>query len=218
MLTLFEKFYLLASGDEQGIAVLGKGKEIEYGLAGAVLSDLAVCGKVIGNDKHRLEAQNTDLTTDSILDQVFQEILGGEHPRKIDYWVDFIAKKPKKLHNQIANRLATEGVFKQDERHFLWVIPSPVYPDLQGPAKYGLKEHLRAFILLSGEGDLNDLALLSLLQASNLLKLVFTKDERKIVRQRIREFITREALANPAAQTIQEIGKAVATELVDAGG
>ncbi len=216
MLTLFEDFYLVATNDNRDIAVPSKGRKIDYGLAGAILSDLALGGKIKVNDKLRLEVQDTNLTNDDILDQFFKEIMGSEHPRKVDYWVNFLASKPKKLRKQLHNRLVIDGVLKQDDSHFLWVIPSPAYPNLNCAAKFGVKEHLRTFILLCGEGDLRDLALLSLLHACKLEKLVLTKDERRSARQRMREMMTREALGNPIAQSIEDIAKSVSTELFDA--
>jgi len=57
------------------------------------------------------------------------------------------------------------------------------------------------------------LALLSLAKACNILKLIFTIDERKWARHRIYELMVKQALNNPLVQYIQEIEAAVESQV-----
>jgi hypothetical protein len=86
------------------------------------------------------------------------------------------------------------------------------YADSSNPrlsAKYVLKSQLRELALTQAEADLSDLALLGLAKASNMLNLVFTKDERKAAKRWIYTAITSRAMNEAAAQILQAIGQAV---------
>jgi hypothetical protein len=70
---------------------------------------------------------------------------------------------------------------------------------------------LRSLILPSQSPELAEIALVTLLQASNKLDLLFFKDERKLARHRIDEQMMVQAMSDPVGQTLQEICMAVAS-------
>jgi hypothetical protein len=106
----------------------------------------------------------------------------------------------------------------REDSHLQWVIPSPMSPQFDAPVKYEIKNRLREIVLAGCDADLRSLALLSLLRATRLHRMIFTKDERRVARRRIYEMIVGEALNNPVAQSVEEIEDAVSTAFSDGTG
>lgn len=215
MLTLFEELFLLTLDDEKGNVIAETRVGLGYGMAGAILAELAILGKLQVNKDHRIEILDSTETGDDILDSSILELRASERLRKTPYWVETLAARPKKSRTQVGDQLVSKGMLTREGGHLQWVVPSPLYPQFDAPAKYQIKNRLREIVLACGEADLRSLALLSLLQATKLLKLVFTKDERRVARRHIYEKVVGEALGDPVAQTIEEIQEAVATALAD---
>lgn len=211
MFTLSESLFLLTLSENHGtIDTSAKGK-FYYALSGAILDELIMLGKAQINPDRRLVVADAAVTGDRTLDNALHRLEDIDHPRKAAFWVKSIVSRPKKLQKQIYNCLVSDGVLSQGEDEYHWVIPSQVFAGCNAPAKYCLKESLRAIVLTNQETDLRSLALLSLLDASNHLRLVFTKDERGEAKQRIHELMLSEALKNPAAEAIEEVQSAVAS-------
>lgn len=218
MLRLFEELFLLALDDDKGVVIAFAGASLNYGLAGAVLAELALLKRVRVNEKRRLEVVDTTQVGDEILDQALQQLMASEHYKKIDFWVNSFAAQLKKIRARMGDRLVDSGVLTREDGHFLWVTPMPTNMQFNGTVKYAIKQRVRNIVLGCETSDLHDLGLLSLLQASKLTKLVFTRDERRTARRHIYQLVVREAMINPVAQTMEEIAEAVSTAAADANG
>ena len=216
MLSLLEELFLLSIDDSTGTVLSSAGKALGFGLAGAVLAELALQNKVCVNDKGRLELIDDTETGDKLLDKVLREMQASEKPRKLTYWVNTLSARPKKFRQQLEESLAAKGIIAEEDGYGEAGYATSADSQPVFPSKYEIKNRLRAGILAEEEIDLRSLALLSLARASKLLNLIFTKDERRAARRYIREKILREALANPVAQSIEEIETAVSASLADA--
>jgi golgi phosphoprotein 3 len=209
MLTLFDELYLLTQHADREKKSTYKYEKFYYGLAGSILAELALAGKVQVNQKHRLELVDAATTGDEILDRALLMMQESAKPRKLTYWVEELTGKFEKITKRLTERLVSNGVFNVEDDEFLWAIPSQVYPDHNASAKYCLKEHLRAIALADGVNDVRSLALLCLVDSTEMLDLVFTRDERREANRNIHEMLITEALKEPAAQAIEEIHNAV---------
>ena len=96
-----------------------------------------------------------------------------------------------------------------EDKRILWVIPCPGSPEPCGSAKYWLKTRLRKVALADQEANLQDLALLNLVQSLDWFELIFTQDERKLAARRMHGMLVSLAMGNPVAQSIEEIGAAI---------
>jgi hypothetical protein len=209
MLTLGEELFLLCVDEESGIVIPRLKRQLRYGLAGAVLVELALQGKVRVDQKGRLELLNAEPAGDELLDQALEKLSESKRERKLNAWIDSLAAKSNKLCKRTEKQLESCGVIQRQNGRVEWVVPSPDRSEEQVPAKYGIKSRLREQILSGAEPDLRSLALLDLLRACNLLKLVFTKDERKAARQCIYERMVGEGLRDNTAQEIADITQTV---------
>ncbi len=212
MSTLFEELFLLAFHEDKGKLIPWATENLPVGLAGAILAELALNDRVRVEENHRLELLDSSPTQDEILDAALEKIQSSERPRKITYWVNQLNEKPKKLFEQLEERLVAKGIFQQEESSFI-SLPSQNELDGQNAsARYWLKRRLRGLALTDQEVDLRGLTLLNLVQACNFVDLIFTRDERKTARRRIYELLVGTALSNGQAQAIEEIGRAVESQ------
>lgn len=212
MSTLFEELFLLAFHEDKGKLIPWATENLPVGLAGAILAELALNDRLRVEENHRLELLDASPTQDEVLDAALEKIQSSERPRKVSYWVNQLNEKPKKLFEQLEERLEAEGIFQRDESSFI-SLPSQNELDGQNAsARYWLKRRLRGLALTDQEADLRGLALLNLVQSCDFIDLVFTRDERKIARRRIYELLVGTALSNGQAQAIEEIGRAVESQ------
>ena len=137
----------------------------------------------IAIDGDRIVVVDQSPTGLPILDQVLKLIVESVKPRKINRWIAQIPAED--LPKQIAGSLVDKKILRMEEKKFLWVIPYETYHEQDASAKYWIKTHLRAVVLAGEKAGEQDIVLLSLLKACDLLNLVFTRDERKSARSHI---------------------------------
>jgi hypothetical protein len=207
MQTLFEDFYLLCIHEDKGTVVKSAEGALRYGLAGAILAELALSNRLRVDAKHRLEAADPTPTGDAVLDEALHKIHKADEAQKVGAWVKTLSKGSADLRETLAARLVQAGVVTEEETRFLWVTPYPPGQPGAPSARYWLKNDLRATALACMDTDVRRLALLMLVQACDLLSLAFTKDERKVADGNIYELLMAEGLRSPVVQTLQEIGE-----------
>jgi golgi phosphoprotein 3 len=208
MLTLYDELFLLSISDAKGEVVGSVASYLPYGLAGAVLAELALLGKVQA-ERRRLSVVDSTPAGDELLDESLALIALSDRPRTLTHWISALGAR--KMQKRIAKGLVTKNVLRVERKRILWVIPYDAHPQQDASAKYWIKGKLRTVVLAGGEADPHTVALLSLLRACHLLDLVFTKDERKAAADKINELVNGELLGEAVAQTLAELdGAAVA--------
>jgi hypothetical protein len=95
-----------------------------------------------------------------------------------------------------------------EKKKFSWISPSVVYPQIDGSTKYWLKARLRAIVLAGEKSESQDIALLSLLSACQLLRLVFTRDERSAAQKQVQALVLGEIYGETLARLLSDIDHA----------
>lgn len=208
-LNLAEELFLLAINEENGRLA---STYLNYGLAGAMLADLALLGRVRLGEKRKLMVVDETPTGDSLLDLGFTEILEAKRPAKLLDWVNILAEK--RFWKRVPESLIAKGILYKEDKQFLWVFPYVAYPQKDANAKYWIKENLRSIALTSQTGEARRVILLGLCKACQMMNLIFTKDERKAAARRINELRQGEALGEAVAKTLEEIQSAAAAAVV----
>ncbi len=209
MLTLYEDLYLLALDDEKGNFFSFTRKAIAYPLAGAILAELALAGKLGLGEKLRLVASGAEPAGDPILDGVWEQFRLSEKPRKPAYWVHRLSEEPQRLRLIMGERLVQKNVLLQDEKRFYRPAGGVQQAQAAAPDKYQMKLRLRASVLSTGESDLRSLVLLKMVAAGDLLGLVFTLDEIEMAGRMIQKQFLTAALQSTIMQVVEEIEQAV---------
>lgn len=203
MLNLAEELFLLALNDDKGTVQNSASWVLPYGLAGAMLADLALHGKVAAAGQKRVAILDPAPTDDAVLDAALSEIAGAKRPRKAHSWIEELSRK--RSWRRVPESLMAKGVLQEEEKRWLWVVPYAAYPQQDASAKYWIKQDLRAIVLAGREPDPRRLALLSLVYACRMLPLLLTKDERQPAGQRVAELVANDAIGQLVAQVIAEV-------------
>jgi hypothetical protein len=207
MLTISEKLFLLSIDDGRGKVTSFVSSSLRYGLAGAVLAELALLGNVAVEDKV-LKLDDYSPTGNDLFDEVLTRISQEKRLHKPGYWVNVLASR--KLQKQIAEQLEAKNILRIEEKRYFWVIPYELYPQQDASAKYWVKQQLRSVVLAGDKSQPDIVVLLSLLKACSLLNLVFTRDERKSAGKRVDALVKGEVFGDVVAKTIEEIETAAA--------
>jgi len=217
MLTLVENLFLLSIDDVKGTVAVGIYGELYYGLAGGLLADLVLQNKLTSKENCVTVSDNTP-TGDDLLDEALTKIASAKKPRRTNHWISVLPSK--NLPTRIAERLVIKNVLRMEEKRYLWVIPSQASPQQDASAKYWLKQHLRAVVLAGEKAEPRDVALLSLLKACSLSKMVFTKDERKWAQKKVEALMADEVFGPAVGEVLADIEAALiaATAAVAANG
>ncbi len=211
MLTLYEELQLLSIHADKGIFIGSALDRLKPGLVGAILAELALAGKICLSNNRRLQLVDDSLTDDPVLDCAIADLKNPEKERKFGYWINTLSQKPEKLRKKITAGLVQKGLLMQEDDNLVWVIPSPLHPEIKASTKYAVIQHLRSIVLAKEDAHPREIAFLSLVSACGLLDLVFLRDERKAASQYINELVVYEAMKDPNLETIQEIDSAIAS-------
>ncbi len=215
MFTIFDQLFLLSLHGEKCTVLPGIYKNLKIGLVGAVIDELIVQGKLQVIRNNKLELIESTPMGDEILDEALTLLQNAEKPRKSTYWIEKLGEELRIGKKRMLARLLNEGILTQGEETVSWTLPYEDSPNPKASAWFVQKNRLRELVLTQGEPGKCQLGLLSMLKASKLLRLVFTRDEGKIARRWIYATLMDQAMKEPVAQSIQEIAAAIETEIED---
>ncbi len=200
-LNIPEKLFILSIDDERGEIKSSIKSTLQYGLAGGLLAELQLANK-IQLQGGRLTLADSTPTGDAWLDEVLAEIAAAQKPRKLSRWIEILGRK--QIIRQTASRLAERNVISIEKKRYLWIIPYDIYPQVDASAKYWVKQRLRGIALAGEKTHAQDLILLSLLKACGLLRLLFTRDERKYASKKVQELVKGETFGETVARLLEQ--------------
>lgn len=206
-LTIPEKLFILAIDDDRGAVAPFVKDSLGYGLAGGLLAELALAKK-IQLVEGRLAIVDAAALPEPLLHGTLAIIAAEKKPRKLGWWLDKIGSN--KIEKHVAAKLAEMNVITLEEKRVLWIIPNELYPQKDASVKYWVKEHLRSVVLTGEKAEPADVALLSLLAACDMLRLVFTRDERKAASKKVKAIAKGEVFGEAVAQLLQDIESSAA--------
>ncbi|MFF5176984.1 GPP34 family phosphoprotein [Micromonospora sp. NPDC000316] len=204
-LLLTDELVLLAY-DDDGTNRLGR-PHLDYGLAGAVLLELALAGRVEVTDKHLVVTDPTP-TGVPLLDEALT-MMGTERPRKPKNW---IGKLSKGLLERVLAGLVDAGVLRRESDRVLLVFPRTRYPSPTGaqPAvETAARERMAAALTGDGPVDARTAALLTLTRAVGLDRKLFRDLPKDRVKARMDEIAAGDWASAAAKKAIDEMQAAL---------
>lgn len=211
-----EDLLLLLYDDESGKPITGA-PGLDYALAGAVLIELTVLGKldVAGDGEEvkrgRLKVLDASPTGDAILDERLAYVAGkpGKRPK------DQIGRLSKKLRDQLLARLAERGVLKADEGKVLGLFPVTRWPANDARHEAEMRAKLDSVLKVDATPDERTGALIALLSALNVVpKVVTDAVDKKALKQRAKEIAESDWAADAVKKAVTEMQAAVTTAIV----
>ncbi|SEE83009.1 GOLPH3/VPS74 family protein [Jiangella alba] len=205
-----EDLLLLAYDDETGKSVID-GTRLEYGLAGALLLELSVLGKVSvagpgeAVKRDRLVVRDTTPAGDDVLDHALAELADdeGKKPKNV------IGSLRKGLRDRLLNRLAGRGLLRQESGTVLGIFPTTRWPAADASHEAAVRQRLQDVLVTGLAPDPRTAALVSLLLAVDGLRKVVPSEDRRAVKRRAQEIADGDWAADAVKKAVQEVQAAV---------
>jgi hypothetical protein len=175
-LTFTEEIVLLALDDKTGAQLPLPVTALGYGLAGAVLADLAVAGK-IDTDAKQLTFLDSSPTGDPLLDPWLELIAADKTVHPVAYWLQVLFDRAREIEQPALDRLIERGILKRQDKKILWVIGLRRYPTVDGHERTEVRTRLGQLILSEDLPDPRDAILISLLRGCRLTDRIFSGPE-----------------------------------------
>lgn len=203
-LTLAEELLLLGLDDETGDIILSVSTALPYGIAGAMLLDLYLKGKIELTGE-TVKIKDNSPTGEKMLDEVLNLInikIDHENPK---YWIRTINATIDDMVDRLIEGFVQKGILKKEAKKILWLIPVDRYPTSDPLPEVHTRLLIRRIVLENEEPNQRTLALLSLIKASNLIDELFLKEERRQAANIINEFIENERIGKAVSDINAEV-------------
>ena len=209
MLTVAEEMLLLALDDETGTFVTEPDVNVSYALAGAVLMDLALKGRIEAGPDRLLVLDPTP-TGDAVQDEVLAQIDASQEVRDTDHWVAEIGLRVDDLRDRLLDRLVERGILKRVDEKLLWVFDTRRYPMVDGREEREVKRRIMDALFSDGPVKREDAVIVSLADACNLFSQLLRPRELDNVKERIKAIAGSDAIGQAVANTIREVRASIA--------
>ena len=187
MLRFADELLLLLIDDKRGDLIPIPAWSLACALAGALLMDLALEGR-IDTDPDSLSLLDATPLDDDLLDPVLAEIAQAEAARPARFWVAHVAEQGDDIRDKTLARLAAQGILEVEEGGFFAFLPS-VSRTRRYPADQAMREDVRLRImraLFSNDiPDPNDVVIIGLADACGVFERLLPPAEHKVAQERI---------------------------------
>jgi hypothetical protein len=201
VLTLLEEVVLLTIDPRSGSLRGDQQYSIPYALAGAVLFDLALAGRV-DTDVDSIEVVNSAPTGNAIQDEVLAELATHHEPVSVRSWVEETFRMRTDLEGRALDLLADRGLIRLETVRRLWVIEVQRFPLVDGRPQQLVKDRLAQAILSDDIPPTRDIMLVSLASACGLLSLVLTPAQQEERAERVETLSALETISRNVGSAI----------------
>lgn len=214
-LTIIEEFLLLALEDKKGHFVLDT-LSLNYGLAGAVLFELALQENIRIHDKRLYSETKTKTQPHPELRAVIDFMDHSKKPRKVKYWVQHLGRKSNVLRKHFLQDLIHKGLIRRERKRFLF-IPYNRYPAVNTAPEDALRQRLRDIIFNRTKADVRSIMLISLMRSCKLTRtLFFSRKEYRQAARRVKQITHDFEVSQAVSQVLREIQVAVMASVASA--
>ena len=210
MLTFTEEILLLL-GDEEGMFLPVEEHAFECALAGAALMDLAFADR-IDTDLEALVVIDPAPTGNPMLDRILAKIAARPDTVDARTWVGVLSREDAAaLREQALGRLVARGILERRDERFLWAFGTVRYPALDDGAERGIRARIEE-VLSDHIPHPRDVALISLVDACEILPDLFPDRDVAAFGPRLRLLRMMDLIGREVAGTIAEIQRTVVRE------
>ena len=207
MLTFTEELVLLLN-DEDGAPLPIRQDTVASALAGAVLMDLAFANR-IDTDLEALFVNDRTATGNPALDRVLTRIAARTQVSDTKTWIGLLSvEEAPAIHEETLVGLVESGILTVRESRLPW-IRSRRYPSSDGKTASELRQHVADVLSTDEIPDPRDVALISLLDACEVLPDIFPRREIEDFRPRIALLRKMDLIGREVAGAIAEIERSI---------
>ncbi|GAB3058762.1 GPP34 family phosphoprotein [Salinicoccus sesuvii] len=207
MFTIAEALVLLATDKEKGTQVSGA-DSIEYGITGAILSELTLMERVELQEDKMVVVDRTP-TEIPYFETVLDEVEKAKKPQQVDYWVDRLPFKMHNIKKEIIQSLVEKRVLKEESKKFLFVFNWKHHPEADGRAEEEIRNRLQRIVFEDETPDPLAGILLNLIKICNLTAEVFGEDKKETVEKRIEKIAAESEYDVAISKSIEEMEAAI---------
>lgn len=204
MLTFAEEILLLFLDDESGKFENMYYEEFKYALAGAVLMDLALRGK-IDTDLEKLSVADATPTGEKILDGFLKEISDTSEEMNTFYWVSEIAKSGAEIRDMALGSLVERGILRVEEKKILWVIGVRRYPTVDDTQEKEVRRRLTDLLNTDEIPTPHDVVLVSLADTFDLFPHIIGEYETKKLAPRIEQISKLDLIGQSVSHVLKRL-------------
>ncbi|NIV43243.1 MAG: phosphoprotein, partial [Candidatus Dadabacteria bacterium] len=184
MLTLAEDILLLLLDDESGELANIDLMTLNYAMAGAVLMDLGLRNR-IDNDLEKLIVADSTPTGIAMLDKYLQKINSENNDNNTRYWLTELSNYGEEIMDSAIEMLIDKKILKMEEKKFLWVIGTRVYPMIDDKEEKEVKKRIIDLLMSDDIPSPKDVVLVSLMDTCSLFTTILSEKEVERLSDRI---------------------------------
>ncbi len=207
-LTTAEKLIIIAHHPDKGHFMVSA-QYLGYGIAGAVLTDLASAGLITMTGKLITTGSGVS-RNDRLTDEVWAMIAGSPKARKAEYWISRIANRYNRYLKYILHDLEKRRMLTVEEKRFLGLIPWRKSYLVETSTRDNLLRQLKSDILSYRHDAGSSLPLAGLIEACHMHRQLTTdREELKLIRSQLKAILKESPLPDAVHQTIRRVQAAL---------
>ena len=207
-LALVEEIELLSLDDKTGAHLPLLPEALGYGLAGAILADLEMAGRIATGGKV-VEVTNSTPTGNALLDPWLERLVAEQKTHPISYWLSVFSDEKPAMESAALDHLITRGILKRQDKKILWVIGLRRYPTLQNKERVEVRTRLAHLIQGDEAPPHFDSTLISLLRGCSLLQAVFSENQLEGRAERIESIADSDPVGREVAEASRQMIEAL---------
>ena len=175
---------LLALDDERGTVLPEAGIGLDYGLAGAVVMELALLGRLVV-DGERVSATGT-ATDDPLLDDALR-MIAATPGKTLSHWVRHLPGEMNGLRQRLLDRLVAKGTLARRDQRVLLLFHRNVYPERDARVEHDIRARLDGVLLHGQSPDAATACLIHLAAACRVTDAIYPRGQHEAIRARMAE-------------------------------
>ena len=173
---------LLALDDERGTVLPQAAMGLDYGLAGAVVMELALRGRIrLDGDVVSTTGTTTD---DALLDDALRTI-AATPGKDLSHWVWHLSRDLGGLRQRLLDRLVARGTLEKREKRVLLLFHQNVDPERDTRVEHDIRARVDAALLHGETPDAQTACLVHLAAACRVTDAIYPREQHKAIRARI---------------------------------
>ena len=141
----------------------------KYALAGAVLMDLAIEGRIDTDETHLFVTDKTPLE-DDLLDPSLVRIVESTETHDTRYWVEQVSAQAVEIRERSLARLVERGILQREDDYFLWVFQTRRYPVINNQSIQEVKLRIMEVLFSNEIPDVRDIIIISLADVCDIFR------------------------------------------------
>ena len=209
MLRFAEEIMLLLLDDKGGKFADLPAPSVECALAGAVLMDLALEGR-IDTDPERLFVVDPTPLQDPLLDPTLAWIAQSTETYDTRHWLEQTIAYASNIRDISLARLVERGILRREDDRFLWVFQTRRYPVIDDQPVQEVKLRIMGVLFSDEIPDARDIVIISLSDACGIFRGLLSSRELRGAAPRIEQIGKMDLIGREVSESVRHIESSLA--------